>query len=129
MAIHGAKKSTKIDQTLSCARRDFFQSSDYSSVKAFVPSYERKCEEPNMAYIMSMEYARIWKEEKDEYWMVLRQGNEDRKKRLKGYAQNVIQNVRSPVKANVAPKRTKLYDHVQSKYLQYTNPPKRYPCS
>lgn len=128
MAAHGVKKPTKIDQNFSCARRDFFQSSDYSSVKAFVPSYERKCEAPNMAYIMSMEYSRIWKEEKEQYWMVLRQGNEDRKKRLKGYAQNVIKNIRPPVKTKFVPKRSKLYDHVQSKYLQYTNPTKRHPC-
>lgn len=48
-------------------RPDTLISSDYSLRRPFVPSYQRKDEKPDMHNIMTMEYQKMWMNEKNEY--------------------------------------------------------------
>lgn len=111
----GYQKKLSFERTVPLKRRDNLVSSDYTDVKPFIPSYDTRCEKPNVFYLMSMEYQRIWEQEKNEYFkstitVAL-------KPRLRGHAIKHQHNIpRSTVPYRVPEKRKTKYDHIKPKY-------------
>uniref|UniRef100_A0A1B6CVD7 Uncharacterized protein n=1 Tax=Clastoptera arizonana TaxID=38151 RepID=A0A1B6CVD7_9HEMI len=60
-----SKKNIKWEPTLMNKHPDTIISSDYPRWKHFIPSYELQEKRPDMANLLGMEYARIWKKERD----------------------------------------------------------------
>lgn len=101
-------------------RRDNIVSSNYMDFKPFLPSYEEKCDKTNFFYLMSMEYQRIWTQEKEVYLRSLNFGPENISSWLRGQAVKHEHNIpRLKVSDRPPKQKTTKYDHVKSKTVTW----------
>jgi len=114
----GYQKKLSLERTVPQKRRDNLVSSDYTDVQSFIPSYDTRCEKPNVFYLMSMEYQRIWEQEKNEYFKsTIIIGTVTLKPWLRGHARKHQHNIpRLTVPYCVQEKRNMKYDHIKAKY-------------
>ncbi|KAL4100648.1 hypothetical protein QTP88_020683 [Uroleucon formosanum] len=114
----GYQKKLSFERTVPQKRRDNLVSSDYTDVQSFIPTYDTQCEKPNMFYLMSMEYQRIWEQEKNEYFKsTIIIGTVALKPWLRGHARKHQHNIpRLTVPYCVQEKKKTKYDQIKSKY-------------
>lgn len=114
---------------------DTLISSDYSLRHPFVPSYQRKDEKPDMHNIMTMEYQKMWINEKNEYSKrqqpVLSEEAKNMKKKL--HVQLLADTAKRRAMKQPPPpessKATGKCNHVRSKNTNLVNCEKRQPAA
>lgn len=112
----------KYEPTSMLKHPDTILSSDYPHVKVFIPSYERRCEKPNIFYLLSMEYQRIWMKEKEVYRRSIR-SESDKKKNTKKHLWSVAPTNKPDNKQKqkdqkeISPKWKKKYEHIKAKVI------------
>jgi len=119
-------KKFKVERAVPLKPRDNLESSMYTNVKPFVPSYDNQCVAPNINYLLSMEYQRMWTEERlyyvkgvnPEKTVILRRGHAIKH-------QDKFPRLMLPDRPQ---QRTTKYDHVKSKYRTVVGHPP-YPCA
>lgn len=110
-------KKLKFEVAVPLKRRDNLLSSNYANVEVFIPSYQNKYVKPNLFYLMSMEYQRLWMEEKEEYLKSINVGRELKRNWLRGFAlkhQSKIPWLKVPDRPDY--KGTMKYAHIKSKF-------------
>jgi len=118
-------KKMKFEPAVLMKRRDNLASSDYSNVKPFMPSYNNRCEKPNLFYLLSMEYQRMWMEEKLFYVKGVVTENVELLRR--GYATKHEHKIPRYTVPDRPQKQTTKYDHIRSKFKNANNY-RRHPC-
>jgi len=116
----------KVERAVPLKRRNNLQSSEYSNVKPLIPSYDNPCVKPNLNYLLSMEYQRMWIEERLYYIKgIYREKVTILRRKHAIKHQDKFPHLKVPDR--IQPRTTK-YDHVNSKYKTIINHP-RYSCT
>lgn len=114
------KKQSTYEMTLPIIPTDHIGNSPYTrKSKRFVPSY---CDENvNMFDLLSMEYARLWTIEKEQFIKQSVATKEKKRTLMRRFVpKHQHNNPRLRVPDTRAMKKTSKYDHIQSRYLDYT---------
>jgi len=126
----GYQKKLSFERTVMLKHRDNLVSSDYNDVHPFIPSYDTRCEKPNVFYLLSNEYQRIWEREKNEYFKsTITIGTVPLKPWLRGHARKHQHNIpRLTIPYCEPGKMNKKYDHIKPVY-HIINHYRRGPCA
>jgi hypothetical protein len=116
-------QKVKYERTVLLKPQDNLVSSDYPEVPAFMV-LQKKCEKPDMFYLMSMEYQDIWTKKKNAYLNSFKKKTNGRNFIKENATMIKPRHVRPKVEEKPLKKTTK-YDHIQSKYHVTNRPPRK----